>query len=254
MSNGLHDDHDDVLEIGSHMLHRERAEFEDGMGFFPPVTIVLCVLCVVAFFAQLAIGALKSEQAILDAGAMSGPLVQAGEVWRMGSAMFLHGSPDHLIGNLIVLYILGMAAEHAYGSTQFLVLYVFAGIVGSAFSMIHGQPSVGASGAVFGIAGGVVAFFVLHHSAFRLRDARVGTVLAIWAVYQIGLGFMNPLVDNMAHLGGFIGGFVIGIVMDRRLQGGTGGDPTRPGQGMALLAAIGVLFYTAINLVPRLMK
>ena len=159
----------------------------------------------------------------------------------MGSAMFLHGSVDHLIGNLIVLYILGMAAEHAYGSMQFLVMYVFAGIIGSAFGMIHGQPSVGASGAIFGVAGGVIAFFVLHHSAFRLRDARVGTVLAIWAGYQFLLGVRNPMIDNWAHLGGLIGGFVIGIAMDRRLQGGTGGDPTRPGQGLALLAAFGVL-------------
>ena len=59
MSNGVTDNDDDVLEISSHMLHRERAEFEDGMGFFPPVTIVLCVLCIMAFVAELAIGALN---------------------------------------------------------------------------------------------------------------------------------------------------------------------------------------------------
>jgi rhomboid protease GluP len=245
---------DDAPVIDAGMLHRERAEFEDGMAFFPPVTIVLCFLCTVAFLAELSINALASEQAVLDAGAMSAKLVKDGEVWRMGSAMFLHGGWDHLIGNMIVLYILGMACEHAFGSTQFLVLYVFSGLVGSAFSMMGDLPSVGASGAVFGAAGGIVAFFVRHHKEFRLRDARVASVLVVWAIYQFGLGAMNPIIDNWAHFGGMVGGAVIGIVMDRRLQGGKGGDPSRPVQGVALLIAVGVLFYVAVNLVPRLMK
>ena len=245
---------DDVLEIDAGMLHQERAEFEDGMAFFPPVTIVLSVLCTLAFLAELRIGALDSEQAILDAGAMSRPHVQAGEVWRMASAMFLHGGPDHLIGNLVVLYILGMACEHALGSTQFLVLYVFSGLVGSAFSMIGALPSVGASGAVFGAAGGLIAFFVRHGRVFRVRDTRVATVLAIWAVYQFVLGAMNPFIDNWAHFGGLVGGFVIGIVMDRRLAGGKGGDPSRPVQALMLFAAGVVLLYTAVNLIPRLVK
>lgn len=245
---------EDAPVIDAGMLHRERAEFEDGMAFFPPVTIVLCFLCTVAFAAELAIGALDSEQAVIDAGAMNAGLVRAGEVWRMGSVMFLHGGPGHLVGNLIVLYIVGMACEHAFGSTQFLVLYVFSGLVASAFSMIGGQTSVGASGAVFGAVGGLVAFFGRHHREFRLRDARVAGVLAVWALYQFALGALNPIIDNWAHFGGFVGGLLIGAVMDRRLQGGTGGDPSRPVQGVALVAAAGVLFYTAVNLVPRLMK
>lgn len=253
MASGF-DEHDDVPEIDAGMLHRPRAEFEDGMAFFPPVTLVLCVLCTAAFLAELAIGALANEQAIIDAGAMSRPHVQAGEVWRMGSAMFLHGGWDHLIGNLIILYVLGMACEHAFGSTQFLVLYVFSGLAGSAFSMIGALPSVGASGAVFGAAGGLVAFFARHHREFRVRDARVAWVLGIWAMYQFALGARNPIVDNWAHFGGLVGGLVIGALMDRRLQGGTGGDPTRPVQGVALLATGGVLLYTALNLAPCLVK
>jgi rhomboid protease GluP len=185
---------------------------------------------------------------------MNGAKVHAGELWRMGSAMFLHGSPDHLLGNLIILYILGMACEHAFGWSQFLVLYVFAGLTGSAFSMIDGRTSVGASGAVFGAAGGLIAFFARHHSAFRLRDARVASVLVVWAIYQFGLGLLNPFIDNWAHLGGLLGGLLVGLLMNRRLQGGTGGDPTRPVQGFALVAAALILIYTALNLVPRLMK
>jgi rhomboid protease GluP len=147
-----------------------------------------------------------------------------------------------------------MACEHAFGKAQFLVLYVLAGIAGSTLSMIDGRTSVGASGAVFGAAGGLIAFFARHHSAFRVRDARVATVLVVWAIYQFGLGLLNPFIDNWAHLGGLIGGFLVGLVMDRRLQGGRGGDPTRPVQGIALGAVTLVLLYTAVNLVPRLVQ
>jgi rhomboid protease GluP len=245
---------EEILEIDDRMLHRARAEFESGMGFFPPVAIALCIACTLAFVAQISSGALESEEAILAAGAMNGAKVRSGEVWRMGSAMFLHGGPDHLIGNLVLLYILGMACEHAFGRSQFLVLYVFAGLAGSAFSLIDGRTSLGASGAVFGAAGGLIAFFARHHWSFRVRDARVATVLVVWAIYQFGLGLLNPFIDNWAHLGGLLGGILVGLMMDRRLQGGTGGDPTRPVQGFALVAAALVLIYTAVNLIPRLMK
>lgn len=245
---------DDIPEIDEGMLHREREEFETGMGFFPPVTLVLCVLCTLAYIGEVAIGALQNEDAIIAAGALNAAKVRAGEWWRLGSAMFLHGSVEHLLGNLIILYVLGMACEHGFGWNQFLVLYVFAGLVGSGFSLLGGRTSVGASGAVFGAAGGLIAFFARHHRSFRVRDARVAVVLVVWAGYQFALGLMSPFVDNLAHLGGLIGGFLIGLAMHRRLQGGTGGDPRRPVQAATFLAAVAVLLYTLANLGPCLMK
>jgi rhomboid protease GluP len=120
--------------------------------------------------------------------------------------------------------------------------------------MIDGRTSVGASGAVFGAAGGLIAFFARHHSVFRVRDARVATVLVVWAIYQFGLGLLNPFIDNWAHLGGLVGGLLVGLLMDRRLQGGRGGDLTRPVQAVALLLACLVLIAIAIHLIPRLLK
>lgn len=207
---------DDIPTIGEAMLERPRVDFERGMSFLPPVSILLCLACAGVFAWQLSTGALASEDAIIKAGALNGPRVAAGEYWRMITAVFLHGSPDHLIGNLVVLFILGMACEHAYGSLRFVPLYLLAGLGGSALSLVHGHTSVGASGAIFGLAGALVAFFTKYRREYLLRDLRVGSVLLVWAIYQVALGFMNPMIDNFAHIGGFVAGLLIGVVLRKR--------------------------------------
>ena len=85
---------------------------------------------------------------------MDGPLdlEVAGEYWRLMSATLLHGSLDHLVGNAIALFILGMVCEHAFGRGQFVVLYVASGLAGSLVSLMTSPgPSVGASGAISGV-------------------------------------------------------------------------------------------------------
>ncbi|MBL8865526.1 MAG: rhomboid family intramembrane serine protease [Gemmataceae bacterium] len=207
---------DDIPTIGEAMLERPRIDFERGMSFLPPVSILLCLACTGVFAWQLSTGALASEDAIIRAGALNGPRVAAGEYWRMITAVFLHGSPDHLIGNLVVLFILGMACEHAYGSLRYVPLYLLAGLGGSALSLVNGHTSVGASGAIFGLAGALVAFFTKYRREYLLRDLRVGSVLLVWAIYQVALGFMNPMIDNLAHIGGFVSGLLIGVVLRKR--------------------------------------
>jgi rhomboid protease GluP len=207
---------DDIPTIGETMLARPRVDFERGMSFTPPVTILLCIACTAAFGWQLSTGALANEDAIIKAGALNGPRVFAGEWWRMLSAVFLHGGPDHLIGNMVVLFILGMACEHAYGCIRFVPLYLLAGLGGSALSLVNGQTSVGASGAIFGLAGALVAFFAKYRHEYQLRDLRVGTVLLVWAIYQFAIGYTNPIIDNFAHAGGFATGLLVGAVFRRR--------------------------------------
>lgn len=211
------DDADDIPTIGGEMLHRRRAEFERGMSPVPPVAVLLGLVCAVAFGWEVAVGALDSEERLIAAGALNGPRVKAGEWWRLVTCVFLHGGPDHLLGNLLVLYVLGMAVEHAFGHGRTLLLFLLAGVIGSGFSLIDGRTSVGASGAVFGLAGALVVFFARHGQHYHVRDRRVGTVLAIWAVYQFALGYFNPIIDNWAHVGGFIGGAAVAAVIGSRL-------------------------------------
>lgn len=241
------DDPDDVPEIGADMLHRSRVDFEKGMKLFPPVTLALMAACVLGFAIELANGALESEEAIIRAGALAAPKVASGEFWRLGSAVFLHGGAEHLIGNLVMLYILGIGCEHGFGRGQFLGLFAFAGLTGSAASLLGGNTSVGASGAIFGLAGAMVVFFARHHRFFRVHNHQVGWVLAIWAPYQIYLGMRVPGIDNWAHAGGLLGGAAAALVMDRAVVGGTGGDLTRPVPAAFLGFSVLFLGYTAVG-------
>ncbi|MBI4834740.1 MAG: rhomboid family intramembrane serine protease [Planctomycetes bacterium] len=187
-----------------------KTDFEKDISFLPPLTIALIGINILVFIWELAAGKLENEVAIISAGALYRPLVMQGEIWRLITCMFLHGSFDHLIGNCIAFYILGMACEHAYKYYKTSIIYFLSGISGALFSiLIHEGPSVGASGAIFGLMGAAGVFFYKHQKHFFLRDKRIGFIIVIWALYQIGTGFLTPFIDNSAHIGGFIGGGAI---------------------------------------------
>jgi len=203
--------------ITEDMLAREakresRVDFEKGMSYAPRLTLVLILANAAVFAWEMATGALADEQSIIAAGALQRASVLNGEVWRLVSSMFLHGGPGHLIGNCVVLYILGMACEHAQGWRQTMLIYGIGGLCGSVLSVVFSSgPSVGASGAVFGVMAAVIVFFYKYQKSFYLRDKRVGFVLLVWALYQIGGGFFTPYIDNFAHIGGFVGGGILGL-------------------------------------------
>jgi len=195
------------LRITPDMLLSRRIDFERRMRRFPPVTVAIVVVLGVVFVVEAMSHALDSSAGIIAMGALARDRVAAGEYWRMLSATFLHGSVDHLIGNAIALFVLGMVCEHAFGRGQFVVLYVLSGLAGSALSLAWGPgPSVGASGAIFGLQGASIVLFRRHRDRLLLRDRRVGFVLLVWAVYTVGAGLLTPFVDNGAHIGGALGG------------------------------------------------
>src|SRR5262249_36559199 len=144
----------------------------------------------------VASGALRSEQSIIAAGALAREPVLQGQAWRLVTAMFLHGSVEHLVGNAVGLYIVGMAAEHAYGRVGMVGIYFLSGVLGSTFSILTKPgPGVGASGAIFGVLGAMIIFFVRYRAYFHLRDKRVGNVLLGWAAYSIVTAQFMPFID-----------------------------------------------------------
>src|SRR5215217_3467799 len=104
-------DDDDVPVIDDAMIHSD-VDFEAGMSSFPIVSLALMAACVLIFGFQLAGGGLENVNRLGEMGALVPDLVRQGEVWRLISATFLHGNFDHLLGNLLILYVLGMACEH----------------------------------------------------------------------------------------------------------------------------------------------
>jgi len=196
----------------------QRIDFERGLRHAPPLILFLIAANVAMFGWELAAGALADRETIVEAGALVRERVLAGEWWRVMSAMFLHGGFDHIFGNIIVLYVVGLACEHALGGARTAFVYLASGITGGLLSMAMGPgPSVGASGAIFGVIAAVVVVLYRYQDRFYLRDKRIGFVLLVWAGWQTLTGLANPFIDNFAHLGGLAGGALATLPLRPRL-------------------------------------
>lgn len=139
-------------------------------------------------------------------------LVAAGQTWRLLSACFLHAGLLHIGMNLWVLYQIGTLLELLVGTSMFFVLYLATGLAGGWLSFRLGHaPSVGASGAVLGLAGVALAIGRLHRP--RLSPplaAALGKSMLIWVLSVLVLGVVIPRVDNYSHLGGLLAGLLLG--------------------------------------------
>lgn len=242
---------DDIPVIGDDMLHPE-VEFEAGMSPLPAVSVALIAAIVVVFGIQVTRGGLRNLQELRDLGALDPALVQSGEAWRLLSCTFLHANFDHVVGNVIMLYILGMACEHAFGWTQFLSLYVLCGVGGAMLSLTGPNVSVGASGAIFGLAGALVAALWKYRSRLHVRDRRIAILLVGWGIYQFVIGALLPQVDNRAHLGGLLCGLVLGLVLRPALLDGRPQVNFAPISLAGLTMASVALIGTAVFFLPRL--
>lgn len=219
-----HSQEEAPLELTDDMLAEPApqlgVDFERGMSRSPPFTIFMIVLLTVMFAWELGSGALKDEAAIMRAGALEKKAVlEQGEWWRIPTSMHLHGGLDHLIGNCLGLFLLGLAMEHAFGFWSAALIYFVAGVAGALASIaLEGGPTVGASGAIFGWCGATIVFYFRYRSKLMARDTRVGGVLLIWAGWTILTGFLSPQVSNFSHLGGFLAGAAIAFLTPTRLD------------------------------------
>ena len=197
------------------------------------VTLALVVANLAVFGVMTAGGVhpLAPEgRALLAWGANFGPLTFGGQSWRLVSSMFVHGGALHVGVNMYVLWSGGRLVERLFGHVGYALLYAVAGIAGSVASalMVPPTPSVGASGAVFGVFGALLAFLLRRRRlmpAAALRRLR-GTVLG-FVVLNVAIGFAIPGIDQAAHLGGLAGGFAAGLALAPSFADGRLRRPTR---------------------------
>ena len=137
-----------------------------------------------------------------------------GEYWRLWTVTLLHGNELHLFFNMYALYLSGRIVERWYGSLPFLAFYLVCAAAGSIGSFVFGGdvPSVGASGAVFGMFGLLLAAGRIHHPVDRQGRALVGQ-LGMLIVLNLAFGFIVPGIDNAAHLGGLVAGLWLGALL-----------------------------------------
>jgi membrane associated rhomboid family serine protease/Tfp pilus assembly protein PilF len=187
------------------------------------VTQVIFGANVAVFLAMtLAIGAsmLSGPQGLqlVHWGANYGPRTVSGEWWRLLTCVFLHGSLLHIAFNMWCLWDLGRLAESLYGHWTFATVYLICGLAASLASIAWtpGVLSVGASGAIFGIAGALISSFYLGE--FSLPRAALGGTLRsllIFAGYNLFFGAVIARTDNAAHVGGLVMGLTLGALIAR---------------------------------------
>jgi len=159
------------------------------------------------------LGSDRLHYALLRCGGKSNELIAEGEVWRLLSSVFLHGSLLHLVVNCLGIYYLGKFAENLFGMRRVLLLYVLSGIGATAASVLFSEAlSVGASGAVFGLLGGVGVLLLRMRDQLPRTARRVLLVAPLlWVVLNLALGWFVEDVDNAAHVGGLLVGAALGV-------------------------------------------
>ncbi len=171
----------------------------------PLVTYILIALNVFLYFMPIIFGIYNE---VISRFAISGFLIRNGEYYRLLSGIFLHGSLLHLLFNMYALWVLGKQLESLVGRGKFCVIYFISGLCGSLFSMLfnHNVFSVGASGAIFGLMGSLL-FFGYHYRVY-FGNTIIREILPV-VLINLLFGFSSSNVDNFAHIGGLIGGFMI---------------------------------------------
>lgn len=183
----------------------------------PYVNIALAAVNVLVFLYLEAIGSTEDGVFMVKHGAVFAPFViLGGEYYRLFTAMFLHFGVSHLANNMLVL---GEKMERALGHIKYLIFYLASGVAANSISLAvqvrTGQASVsaGASGAIFGVVGGLVYVIAIHHGQL---DGLTNRQLGFMVLLTLYHGFTSAGVDNMAHIGGLISGFILGILLYRR--------------------------------------
>ncbi len=153
---------------------------------------------------------------LLKFGGQWGPLVANGEWYRVVTAMFVHAGWLHLLFNMYALYYLGLLVEGIYGSSKFLFVYFITGVVGNLLSQVFyfSVPSVGASGAIFGLVGLLLSatYFRKDFPSVLRRSLLVSLVPMV--IFNIAYGFIPGTdINNAAHLGGFATGLFLGYLI-----------------------------------------
>lgn len=180
---------------------------------------MLIAMNVLVFLYLEIVGSSEDVFFMYEKGAMLAPAVLIDkEYYRLITAMFMHFGIDHIINNMIVLFAIGDNLERALGHIKYLIFYLACGIGSNWISMMgNGVDSMvvsaGASGAIFGVVGGL--FYVVLMNKGHLEDLSIRQMV-VMIVLSLYLGFTESGVDNVAHISGLILGVLFGIILYRK--------------------------------------
>ena len=232
------------------------------IGDKQPITTTLVGMNVAVYVAMALTGVSPLAPTIpqlLKWGANWGPLSLGAEPWRILASNYVHAGIIHIALNMWCLWNLGFLAERVFDPWMYVLTYTFCGLAGSLASLWWHPIAVGvgASGAIFGLAGALIAALYLGHLPIS-KQAIQGTLksLLIFAGYNLFFGATIPGIDNSAHIGGLLTGLALGAVLAKHL---TAPPEVRDGwrRGVFVVAAVVLVLlfmvvkHASANLAPR---
>ncbi|MFR9146360.1 MAG: rhomboid family intramembrane serine protease [Mediterraneibacter sp.] len=184
-------------------------------------TVALIVINVAVFLILSAMGDTEDAVFMLNHGGMYEPLiVQEHEYYRLFTSMFLHFGMSHLLNNMVLLGALGWNLELETGKIKFLIIYLVSGLGGNLLSLYYDQSlplgeravSAGASGAIFGLMGALLYVVIANRGRLGRLSGRGMLFMIALSLYY---GLTSTGVDNWAHIGGLVCGFILSVILYR---------------------------------------
>ncbi len=183
-------------------------------------TVVLIVINIAVFFILTLFGDTEDAVFMLQHGAMYEPyIVEGHEYYRMFTCLFLHFGITHLLNNMVMLGALGWNLELEIGKVRFVIIYFAGGMIGNIVSLFYdltleqAAVSAGASGAIFGLMGALLYVVIANRGRLGRLSGRGMLVMVVLSLY---FGLTSTGVDNFAHIGGLVSGFLLAVLLYRR--------------------------------------
>jgi rhomboid protease GluP len=220
----------------------------------PYVTYILLGVTIFVYLLQLAGQYFLKVDIVTALGVKYNDYIRAGQVWRLITPVFLHGSILHIAFNMYALFIYGRSLEPRFGHGRFTILYFLSAYAGNVLSFVlTPNPSLGASTAIFGLLAAEGMFAIQNRKLLGPRANRVLMNVLYIAAINLFIGFTTTGVDNFGHLGGLLGGIIFtwfggprwkieGIYPSLQLV------DEREGHGMFAGAAAVLLFFIPLTL------
>lgn len=189
---------------------------KEKLNQIAPVNMAVVAANVIVFFIMEILGDTNDTLFMLEHGASFAPLIfEKHQYWRLLTCMFLHFGSRHLFNNMLVLAFVGDRLEKFVGKLRYVLIYFGGGLLAGVLSAgldYFGNDfyvSAGASGAVFAVVG-ALAWLIIRHRG-QLYDISIQQII-LFIIFSIYLGFQGGSVDNAAHVGGLVCGFVLSML------------------------------------------
>ena len=204
-----------IFECRSHEVMEDKKELQT---IFKPVNTGIVIANIAVFVILSFMGNVTDAAFMAKHGALElGYVMEKGQYYRLFTAMFLHFGAEHLLQNMLILMLIGSRMERIVGKGRYLAIYLGAGLVSSVSSLLitlTREPytvAAGASGAIFGVMGGLL--FLIVKDMLQKRRKRIKEIgltgIIFMIVSALSYGFSTAGVDNAAHIGGLIAGFLL---------------------------------------------